>query len=124
MKNKLTQLLTNAYSPIDNLAFACAIEMNDGEIFYGVNVKNSVYRDAIYAEQAAIGAAITAGYKAQDFIKMNILVNTQKLTDFRFLRNSIISEFFAPNCFIELMNLKGEVKLIKAGDLNLPFLNI
>ena len=61
MVSELERLLSNSNSPYDKLCFSAVVVMKDGESFSGVTVKNQIYRDAVYAEQAAIARAITAG---------------------------------------------------------------
>ena len=67
MINELERLLSNAHAPHDALCFSSVVVMKDGQTFGGVTVKNNVFRDAIYAEQAAIARAVAAGYKKKDF---------------------------------------------------------
>ena len=70
MINELERLLSNAHAPHDALCFSSVVVMKDGQTFGGVTVKNNIFRDAIYAEQAAIARAVAAGYKKKDFDKI------------------------------------------------------
>ncbi len=117
MKTKLIKLLNNAYSPIDNIPFACAVETNSGQIFYGVSLKNSVYRDAIYAEQAALGAALSAGFKKGDFKQLTILIGSNNLDDIKNLSTEIILELLSPTAMITIMCLSSSEKNFKVSDL-------
>lgn len=51
----------NAYAPYSNYRVGAAILASRGRIFVGCNVENAAYPVCICAEQAAIGAAVTAG---------------------------------------------------------------
>lgn len=62
----LNKLLRNAYSPYFKFDVACIIEMNDGNIFEGVNFETSAC-SSICAERSALAAAITKGYHKGDF---------------------------------------------------------
>ena len=121
MTDLLLELLNNAYTEIDYLCFSCVVEMNNGELFKGVNVKNSVFRDSIYAEQLAIAQAITAGYKKGDFKSLHLMVGSNDFNEFRYLSEETIKEFFDDEDEIFLYNLKGEVKKIKVKNLGFKF---
>ena len=106
MNSELRDLLMNAYTPHDDLKFACIVRMDDGTIFKGVSVKNSVFRDGIYAEQIAIASAITAGYKKGDFESLYLMVSS----------NSIV-EFFDPSDRVILLTFDGTKRVLKVGNL-------
>lgn len=117
MKKKLETLLDNAYTPYDRVKFACIVTMDDGTEFKGVTVKNSVFRDGIYAEQIAIASAVTAGYKKGSFDSLYLMVNTDKVSDLKYLNRDIIVEFFDPSDRVYLMTIDGEKRVLKVGTL-------
>ena len=116
-RKKLIKQLQHAVVPSDSLHFAAIVVMKDGTEFTGVNIKNAVFRDAIYAEQSAIGQAITAGYKSGDFQTMYIMVGSERISDLKYINRAVISEFFEPNAEITCMNLFGEQAILRVDNL-------
>ena len=91
--------------------------MKDGTEFYGVNVKNFVFRDAIYAEQSAIAQAVTSGYKKGDFEKIYLMVGSASVSDLKYLDRAVICEFFENDKEVICMNLFGQAVVLTAGNL-------
>lgn len=116
-RKKLIKLLKNASVPSDSLHFSSIVVMKDGTEFYGVNVKNSVFRDAIYAEQAAIGQAVTSGYKKGDFEKIYLMVGSANISDLKYLNRAFITEFFEGQKEVVCMNLFGEEVVLQVSNL-------
>lgn len=117
MRRKLEALLDNAHTPYDRIKFACIVKMDDGNEFNGVTIKNSIYRDGIYAEQIAIASAVTKGYKKGSFDSLYLMVNTNNISDLKYLNRDIIIEFFDPSDRIYLMTIDGEKRVLKVGNL-------
>ena len=117
MVNELERLLSHAYAPYDSKCFSSIVEMKDGKTFAGVTVKNQIFRDAVYAEQAAIARAVAAGYKYGDFDKIYIMVGTRNISDLRYINRDIINEFFEPSCSVLLYDINRNSKVVKAGSL-------
>jgi len=117
MVNELERLLSHAYAPYDSKCFSAIVEMKDGKTFAGVTVKNQIFRDAIYAEQAAIGRAVAAGYKYGDFDKIYIMVGTRNISDLRYINRDVINEFFEPSSTVMLYDINRNSKVLKAGNL-------
>ena len=117
MRKKLENLLNNAYTPYDRVKFACIAVMDDGTEFCGVTVKNSVFRDGIYAEQIAVAGAVPAGYKKGNFNSLYLMVNTDNISDLKYLNRDIIIEFFEPSDRVYLMTVTGEKRVLKVGTL-------
>lgn len=117
MRKRLEALLQNAYTPYDRVKFACIVTMDDGSYFFGVTVKNSIFRDGIYAEQIAVASAVTAGYKKGSFQSLHLMVNTNNISDLKYLNRDIIVEFFDPSDRVYLYTLDGETRVLKVGTL-------
>ena len=107
-RKKLIQLLQNCCVPSDSLHFSSIVIMKDGTEFYGVNVKNAVFRDAIFAEQSAIAQAVTSGYKKGDFEKIYLMVGNATVSDLKYLNRAVICEFFEEDREVICMNLFGQ----------------
>lgn len=107
-RKKLIQLLQNCSVPSDSLHFSSIVIMKDGTEFYGVNVKNAVFRDAILAEQSAIAQAVTSGYKKGDFEKLYLMVGSASVSDLKYLNRAVICEFFEEDKEVVCMNLFGQ----------------
>ena len=117
MISELKKLLDNSHSPYDEKKFASIVLMKDGTSFSGVTVKNAIYRDGIYAEQIAIGRAITAGYKKGDFETIYIMVGTNNISDLKYLNENVITEFFEPSKTVVIYTLDEESRVLKVGNL-------
>ena len=117
MISELKKLLSNSHSPYDEKTFASIVVMKDGKTFSGVTVKNSIYRDGIYAEQIAIGRAVTEGYKKGDFETIYIMVGTNNISDLKYLDEFVITEFFEPEKTVVLYTLDEESRVLKVGNL-------
>lgn len=116
-RKKLIKLLQNCAVPSDSLHFSSIVVMKDGREFKGVNVKNAVFRDAIYAEQSAIGQAVTAGYKKGDFEKIYLMVGSEKISDLKYLDRAVITEFFDGEAEVCCMNLFGQEVVLQVNNL-------
>lgn len=108
MKEKLNILLKNSYSPYSKFKVAAIIVMKDGKEFNGVNVENASYGATICAERSAIVSAISNGYKKNDFEKMYVMCDNDKIGMSCMLCRQVISEFFEKDKLIIAMNPKGE----------------
>lgn len=116
-RKKLIKLLQNCCVPSDSLHFSSIVVMKDGTEFFGVNVKNSVFRDAIYAEQSAIGQAVTSGYKKGDFEKIYLMVGSASVSDLKYLDRAVICEFFEEEKEVVCMNLFGQGVTLEVANL-------
>lgn len=56
------QIKPNSYSPYSGFRVGAAIEMNDGQVFTGVNIENVSFGATNCAERSAIFTAISEGY--------------------------------------------------------------
>ena len=117
MKDKLTNLLNNSYSPYSKFRVAAICVMNDGTEFSGVNVENASYGATICAERTAIVSSIAAGYKKGDFKELYVMVDSDKISSCCFLCRQVISELFDKDASIILMNRLGDVETYTVKDL-------
>lgn len=117
MREKLTSLLNNSYSPYSKFRVSAICVMKDGSEFSGVNVENASYGATICAERTAIVSSIAAGYKKGDFDKLYVMVDSDKISSCCFMCRQLITEFFDKESDIILMNRLGEEKSYKVKDL-------
>lgn len=110
MKEKLENLLKNAYSPYYNFKVAAIVVTKDGNLFGGVNVENA-NGTSICAERHAIGSAVAHGYKKGDFDKLYIMFENGNFGTPCFACRQVILEFFENDCEIISVNKNGEEKI-------------
>lgn len=108
MKEKLIKLLNNSYSPYSKYRVASVVVMKDGKEFNGVNVENASYGGCICAERSAIVSAISNGYKKNDFDKLYVMCDNDKIGMSCMICRQVIVEFFEKDRLIIAMNPKGE----------------
>ena len=121
MREKLTELLKNSYSPYSKFPVAAIVVMKDGREFSGVNVENASYGATICAERSAIVSAISHGYKKGDFKELYIMVNTEKVSTCCFLCRQVMTELFDKDVKITCMS-QTEEKVFTVNDFCLyPF---
>lgn len=60
---ELRRLLAHSHAPYSGVHVAAAVECEDGQVRYGVNVENAAYPQGVCAEASAISAAVTEGQK-------------------------------------------------------------
>ncbi len=60
---ELRRLLAHSHAPYSGVHVAAAVECEDGQVRYGVNVENAAYPQGVCAEASAISAAVTDGQK-------------------------------------------------------------
>ena len=118
MKDKLLGILNNSYSPYSNFRVAALVVMKDGKEFVGTNVENASFGATICAERSAIVSAISNGYKKNDFDKLYVMVDSDKISSCCGICIQVICEFFDDESKIILMNRLGEEKEYSVKDLN------
>lgn len=94
MKERLIELLDNAYTPYYKFRVSAAVECDDGYCFYGVNVEDASSRAGICAERNAITSAITSGYKKTTFKALHLMSESDELIFPCFVCRQLILEFF------------------------------
>ena len=115
MREKLTELLKNSYSPYSKFPVAAIVVMKDCREFSGVNVENASYGATICAERSAIVSAISHGYKKGDFKELYIMVNTEKVSTCCFLCRQVMTELFDKDVKITCMS-QTEEKVFTVND--------
>lgn len=109
MRDKLNQLIKNAYAPYSNYRVAAIVVMKDGKEFAGVNVENGSYGATICAERNAINQAIANGYKKNDFKELHIMNETNKVGYPCFLCRQTMVEFFDNDVLTRLYDQEKEI---------------
>lgn len=117
MINELERLLSNAYSPYDNVFYSAIVVMKDKMTFGGVSIKNNIYRDGLSAESVAIAKAVSSGYKYGDFEEILIMVSSKNINDFKYITADIITEFFEPDKKVILYDINRNQRVLKVGNL-------
>jgi len=117
MKEKLEEILKNAYAPYSKYQVACIIKMNNDEEYSGVNVEAGSLKSGLCAEQVAIAAAVAEGYSKSDFKELHVMGSGEKITFPCFLCRQLLLEFFSLDAQIYSYNKKGEVKIVSLKEL-------
>ena len=117
MQEKLLHLLNHSYSPYSNFRVAAIVVTKDGQEFNGVNVENASYGATICAERVAITNAIAKGIKKEEFEKLYVMCDSDKIGTCCFICRQVISEFFDKEKEIVMMNPKGETLIKKVSEL-------
>ena len=94
MKDKLLKLLENSYSPYSKFRVAAILVTKDGKEFNGVNVENASYGATICAERSAIVSAISDGYKKNDFEKLYVMCDNEKIGMCCMICRQVISDCY------------------------------
>ena len=121
MREKLTQVLENSYSPYSNYKVAAMVIMKDGQTFKGINVENASYGATICAERTAIVTAITNGYTKGDFKELYILNTTDKIAPPCFMCRQFLVEFLDKDSKIILMSSKEQKEYLVKDLCPYPF---
>lgn len=121
MRDKLNQLIQNAYAPYSNYNVAAIVVMKDGKEFSGVNVENASYGATICAERNAINNAIANGYKKNDFKELHIMNATNKIGYPCFLCRQTMVELFDNDVITHLYDQEKEITATMNDLITHPF---
>ena len=109
MKEKLLNLLPNAYIPMSHFAVSAVVVLKDGREFPGVNVEDASTRAGTCAERTAIFTAITNGAKKGDFKEINVMTSSNNTIGMPcFVCRQMISELFDKDAIVRCFNKNGE----------------
>lgn len=117
MKEKLLELLNNAYAPYSNFKVSAIIVMKDGTEVKGVNVENASYGATICAERNAITTAVATGYKKGDFDRLYVMTSGKKISSCCFICRQLIVEFFDKDSIITLMDMNGNTRKLTVSQM-------
>ncbi len=116
MYDKLKDLLKNSYSPYYNFPVSAIVVMKDGSMFSGVNVENA-NGTSICAERHAIGSAVAAGYKKDDFDKIYVMLSSGEFGTPCFACRQVLQEFMDKDAKVISVNKNGEEKEFTINEL-------
>lgn len=117
MRDKLIELLNNAYAPYSNYKVGCILVTKDDKQFKGVNVENASFGATICAERNAILNAISNGYTKGDFSQICIMNSSDKIGTPCFVCRQVFIEFFDMDMDVILMDMAGHEESYKVKDL-------
>ena len=116
MKDKLLNVVKNAYAPYSKFGVGCIVVTKDGNEFQGVNVENA-NGTSICAERNAIDNAVGHGYRKGDFSKIYIMFENGNYGTPCFACRQVIVEFFNEEDEVISVNGNGEEKVYKVREL-------
>ena len=116
MKEKLEEVVKNAYSPFYNFKVGCILVTKDGKEFKGVNVENA-NGTSICAEKHAIGNAVSEGYRKGDFDRLYIMFENGEFGVPCFSCRQVMLEFLEMDAKIISVNGNGEEKVYTLEEL-------
>lgn len=109
MREKLEQLIKNAYAPYSNYQVAAIVVTKDNREYSGVNVENASYGATICAERNAINQAIANGHSVHSFKELHLMNKTKKIAYPCFLCRQTLAEFFDQDTKIVLYDQEKEI---------------
>lgn len=116
MKEKLENLLKNAYSPYYKFPVASIVVMKDGSEFCGVNVENA-NGTSICAERNAIASAVACGYRKNDFEKIYVMLSNGEFGTPCFACRQVIQEFMDLACPVISVDKDGNERHFTVSEL-------
>lgn len=117
MEEKLKKLLDNAYAPYSNFKVSCLLCTKEGKSYSGVNIENASYGATICAERSAIANAISNGVKKEEFDKIYIMNNSEKIATPCFICRQLFIEFFDADMYVVCYNKNGSKMIYQVKDL-------
>lgn len=110
MKEKLLDLLRNAYAPYSNFPVASIVVTKDNKEYKGVNVEDASTRAGTCAERNAIFSAIADGVKKGEFKEINVMVSSGKIGTPCFVCRQMINEVFEKDAIVRCYSKDGNYK--------------
>lgn len=117
MKEKLIKLLNNSYAKYSNFRVSAILVCKDTKEFNGVNVENASFGATICAERSAILSAISNGYRKEDFERLYVMCDNDKIGMPCFECRQVFLEFFDKDMLVTCMNPKGDEITLKVSEL-------
>lgn len=100
-----------AYAPYSNFRVGAALDAGGGNVIFGSNVENASYGLTICAERAAIGAAVSAGFR--EFVAIAVAGPEGELTSPCGACRQVLAEF-NPNMTVVYTTPSGPVSMTVA----------
>lgn len=110
MKEKLINLLNNAYVPMSNFPVSSIVVTKDGREFSGVNVEDASTRAGACAERVALFNAISNGVNKKEFKEVNVMVSSGKIGMPCFVCRQLFVELLSSDTIIRCWATTGEYK--------------
>lgn len=117
MKERLKELLENAYAPYSNFKVSCIVKTKDHHEYDGVNVEISSFGGTICAERNAINHAIACGVKKENIESIHIMNNTNDFAMPCMLCRQHFVDFLEDDAKIYVYNYNGDVKEYRKKEL-------
>ncbi|MCK3658973.1 cytidine deaminase [Pasteurellaceae bacterium Pebbles2] len=111
------EVLQHSYSPYSKFPVGCALLMNDGRVFTGVNVENASFGLTNCAERTAIFTAATAGYKPKSIQAIAISGDTDTFLSPCGACRQVLVEFCTAETPVYLTRRDGEIYETTVGKL-------
>lgn len=116
MKEKLQELLKNAYSPYYHFGVAAILVTKDGREYKGVNIENAA-GTSVCAERNAIHAAVTDGCRMGDFDRIYVMLQNGEYGMPCCFCRQVMLEFFEPDTKIISVNGNGEERVYTMSEI-------
>jgi len=110
----------NAYVPYSEFAVSAVLELENGEIFKGVNVENASYGLSNCAERSALFSAYSNGIKKEDIKRIMVYTDHDYFVSPCGACRQVIRELMPDDASVIMADNQGNFKEVKNTDL-LPF---
>ena len=110
-----TAARANSYSPYSSFPVGAALLMDDGSIFAGTNVENTIPSLAVCAERNAMTAAVSAGRRRP--VALAVVTEMSPPARPCGLCRQTLSEFVEDDLPILVCNLQGEQEETRLSEL-------
>jgi cytidine deaminase len=106
-----------AHAPYSQFRVGAAVLARDGRVFHGCNVENAAYPLCTCAERTALCAAVAAGCRPGDFVRIAIVADTATAVSPCGACRQIMMELGGTELAVTLSNLHGDVRETTVGAL-------